>query len=192
MPAGNPDRDEALKALTAIRNVADRNIAKSHAKQEVVPETIFWGIRECADKVLRRLSSPSDTDGGASAVGQPSKSPDGDVQLVAPLPAPAVQGGEAGEVAELIHRLRIINQFDEIDGIVASCREASTALTSTAEKLAKAEAVVAAAQLLVRCHRAGDSPYIRENGRHGGSPWAEFVDAVDALTAPAQAAQQEK
>lgn len=32
------------------------------------------------------------------------------------------------------------------------------------------------------------SPYIRENGRHGGSPWSELSDAINAVIAPALAA----
>lgn len=31
--------------------------------------------------------------------------------------------------------------------------------------------------------RRGHSPYIRENGRQGGSPWAELMDAIDAALA---------
>jgi hypothetical protein len=29
--------------------------------------------------------------------------------------------------------------------------------------------------------RRGHSDYVRENGRHGGSPWAELMAAVEAV-----------
>ena len=123
-------QDEALK-------LADKLYAR-HGRGSVE--------HDAAD-LLRRLSSPSAgaQDAELRAFGASDaacyKWP-GDTELdracraayIEGAASTAVQGGEAGEVAELIDRLRIINRYDEIDGIVASCKEAALALTSTAEK----------------------------------------------------------
>jgi len=52
-----------------------------------------------------------------------------------------------------------------------------------------AQEVVAAARCFVECSVRHDrTPYISENGRHGGSPWAELLDAIAAVDRAAAAA----
>lgn len=35
-----------------------------------------------------------------------------------------------------------------------------------------------AVDLYLECCKPGLSPYIKENGRHGSSPWAELIEAA--------------
>jgi hypothetical protein len=55
------------------------------------------------------------------------------------------------------------------------------ALTTAQTEAAALRGALEAAQNYIRCvNNPQLSPYIKENGRHGGSPWSELCDAVEA------------
>lgn len=48
------------KALNAIKNVAGRNMAKAVENQQVVLETVLWGIQECARRALEEAEAETE------------------------------------------------------------------------------------------------------------------------------------
>lgn len=74
-------------------------------------------------------------------------------------------------------------RYDELsDDLMAKAQTIARALLSLSSRLETAREVIEAADNYVRCARphSGLSPYIRENGRHGSSPWAELCAALEA------------
>ena len=60
--------------------------------------------------------------------------------------------------------------------------EAKHSRDQAREALRNHEELYLAARRYVAIAQSNKSPYIRENGQHGGSPWSELVDAVNDWT----------
>jgi hypothetical protein len=80
--------------------------------------------------------------------------------------------------ARFIATARNLTIEDDVRALAAECER----LKAENERLREIEAT---ARNFIRCTTdPGLSPYVRENGRHGKSPWAELIEAVNATQGP--------
>lgn len=138
-------------------------------------------IRECLTEVMRSHRDPKDADYN-QCDDDPCMWCDNAQKVLdsAPSEQEAQPDLSGFSDADLHNELLEREQRRYAEGtVLAAAREAQPQATKAdaLAELRKARAHMTAVQ------ERGHSQYIKENGRHGGSPWAELLEAIDAACA---------
>jgi hypothetical protein len=163
MPDLTPDPPQPLD----LAPILDRAAQLAEARAKATPGHWVYSRRPGRSAYPVRISAGSPADPA-----RPSRGFEGRVAILAYFVDRSKNESDADAAfVALAHNLAV---EEDVRALAAECER----LRAENERLREVEA---AARNYVHCTTNPRlSPYVRENGRHGRSPWAELIDAVDA------------